>query len=152
MDISEIVEKINNGEKVGEVAKEVGISQSTLSRKLKNEGYNYDNKNKIYVRKNSENSQNKVVSNSELSLTDDEINFVKNSYQRLTFFEKDFEISWNKTKLPPRKPEKKTPYIISQQTFNEFKEFAESLENEYRVTQNELVEIALRKLMKEWGQ
>jgi hypothetical protein len=161
--VTEIVEKINNGEKVGDVAKSLGMAQSTLSRKLKIEGYTYNQKTKVYeiseeksndsssdVGKSSEKNQNIVKQNSELPLTDDEIKFVKDSYKRRTFFDKNFEVAWEKSKLPSRKPEKKTPYIISQKTFEDFKKFADVLENEYRITQNELVEIALQKLMREW--
>lgn len=163
MQVSEIVERINNGEKVGDVAKTLGIAQSTLSRKLKVEGYTYNQKTKVYeirgsnlnkgsnkIRKKSEDIQIDLKQNSELSLTEDEIKFVKDSHKRRTFFDKKFEIAWEKSELPSRKPEKKTPYIISQKTFEDFKKFADSLDNEYRISQNELVEIALQKLMREW--
>lgn len=181
MTISEIIEKLNNKEKLDDLAANLALSKDTLRRKLKNVGYVYNNSTKNYefigkqsdkskidiqeiskqpeknnqikVRKTSEKNQSEVKQNAEFPLTAEEIKFVKDAYQRRSraFSDKKFEVSWEKSQLPSRKPEKKTPYIISQKTFDEFKEFADSLENEYRVTQNELVEIALQKLMREWG-
>jgi hypothetical protein len=158
--VEEIVKRINNGEKVGEVAKSLKMAQSTLSRKLKNEGYSYNNKTKVYelisdeksneVGKNSEENQKRKTKIEKNVLTEEEIEFVKKAYKRRTFLDRKFEVSWEKSQLPSRKPEKKTSYIISEQTFTEFAKFASALENEYRVTQNELVEIALQRLMGEW--
>jgi uncharacterized membrane protein YqiK len=178
--ISEIVEKLNNKEKMDDLAAALTMSKDTLRKKLKSVGYVYNNSTKIYefigeqseknkidskeilkqtgkriqnkVRKNSEINQNEVKQNVEFPLTEEEIKFVKDSYQRRNraFSDRKFEVSWEKSQLPSRKPEKKTPYIISEKTFDEFRKFADSLENEYRVTQNELVEIALQKLMREW--
>lgn len=178
--ISEIIEKLNNKEKMDDLAAILALSKDTLRKKLKSVGYAYNNSTKIYefigeqsekskidsqeilkqIDKNSKNIvgkkskkiQDKVKQNDEFPLTEEEIKFVKDSFQRRNraFSDRKFEVSWEKSQLPSRKPEKKTPYIISQKTFDEFKEFADSLENEYRVTQNELVEIALQKLMREW--
>ena len=167
MEISEIVEKINNGQKVGDVAKLLGISQSTLSRNLKLGGYFYNNKMKVYelvgnipngdvsdLVKSSEkfpkNDEVKVEQNEELALNKEEIKFIKDSYKRQNLFDKKFELIREKSELPSKKPEKKVPYIISDKTFKEFKDFAQELENEYRITQNELVEIALQKFMRDF--
>ncbi len=104
----------------------------------------------------SNNVQRKIGVKSEstddkISLTEDEVKFIKDAYKRRNLFDKQFEITWEKSQLPPRKPEAKPTYIISEKTFSDFKKFAKGLENDYRITQNELVEIALQKLMKEWG-
>lgn len=156
MDISEIVNRINNGEKVGDVAKSLNMAQSTLSRKLKVEGYRYNNKTKVYELrdKNSENNDSQVVKINEKStnqeLTEDEIKFVKDSYKNRTFFDEEFELNYEKNNLPPRKPEKKTNYIVSAKTYDEFEKFAEKVGEPKRMTRNDLVEMALRKFMKDF--
>lgn len=166
MDIADIVERINNGEKIVDISETLEISRGTLSKKIKDAGYVYNNKTKVHefvgktseelqrnVRKDSDKKKVKLEEKSELALTEEEINFVKSSYKRRNhaFSDKNFEVAWEKAHLPSRKPEKKTPYIISDKTFEEFKAFSSELENEFRVTQNELVEIALRKLMNDWA-
>lgn len=157
MDFIDVVGRINSGEKVGQVAKDLGISQSTLSRKLKENGFVYNNKFKVYEKKsenivnNSEDNQIKMVEKDKNVLTDDEIKFLKQFYKISNSSDKYLQVSIEKSKLPPRKPEKKTSYIISKNTYDEFRRFSENLENEYRVSQNELVEIALNKLMREWS-
>lgn len=157
MGTSEIVERINNGEKVGEVAKSLGMAQSTLSRKLKVEGYVYNNKTKVYeLRENSSVKSSSVVvedyekSTNEL-LTKEEIQFVKDSYKRSTFFDKDFELNYEANNLPPRKPEKRTNYIVSEKTYEEFETFAEKVGEPKRLTRNDLVEMALRMFMREFS-
>lgn len=179
MEISEIVEKLNRKEKLDDVAVSLGISKDKLRRKLKDAGYVYNNSTKVYelngelhekneidekkdsdlhnkkteneFRNKSEYIRNEMKQDSEIYLNKDEIKFVKDLYKSRNNTDKKFEIVWEKLRLPSRKPEKKTPYIISQKTFDDFKKFADELENEYRITQNELIEIALRKLMEEWG-
>lgn len=153
MDVIDIVNKVNvDGVTLKEIAEDLSVSTTTLSRRLKKEGYYYDNSKKKYEKgeNNSEKVQKKVEVKKEEILTKEEISFVKNAYKRGEFYDKKFEITWEKSNLPPRKPEKKTPYIISQQTFEEFRSFSENLENELRITQNELVEIALSKFMREF--
>lgn len=156
METSEIVERINDGEKVADVAKSLGMSRSTLSRNLKVEGYSYNNKTKVYElrEKSSESSSDRVANDYEKStkqlLTDDEIKFIKDSYRRRTLFDKDFELNYEKNDLPPRKPEKRTNYIVSEKTYEEFEAFSENVGEPRRLTRNDLVEMALRKFMRDF--
>jgi len=152
--VGEIVERINGGEKVGDVAKSLNISQNTLSKRLRKNGYNYNQSTKRYeivenVSEVSAEVRKKAEESSELILTEEEVKFIKNLYKKEKDFDPNFRINWERSKLPPKRPDKKVPYIISEKTFNEFKAFADVLEEEYRVTQNELVEMALRKFMRE---
>lgn len=48
MIISELILKLNGDSKAIEVAKELGVSGSTLARRLKAVGYSYNNKSKVY--------------------------------------------------------------------------------------------------------
>lgn len=156
MEIYEIVEKINNGETVGDVAKFLKMSRNTLSRKLKAAGYKYDYKISGYKLREdgSENNNNKVVENHEKGtnelLTKGEIQFVKDSYKRLALFDKDFELNYEKNNLPPRKPEKRTNYIVSEKTYEEFETFAREVGEPIRMTRNDMVEMALRKFMRDF--
>lgn len=178
MTIGDIVAKLNGDFKAKEVAESVGISQSTLSRKLKNLGYVYDNKSKLYdfagseedkinidrmevsefksekvakkVVKKSEKIQNEVKGNSDENLSEDEIKFVKELYKGRTNRDKEFELNYEFSKLPSRKPERKTSYIISKETFEEFESFAKKLAEENRMSKNDFVEIALRRFMKDF--
>lgn len=50
MNIEQAVEKINNKEaKRKDIAQELGMSETTLSRRIKEAGYTYDNTAKIYI-------------------------------------------------------------------------------------------------------
>ncbi|ABS24220.1 hypothetical protein Bcer98_4039 (plasmid) [Bacillus cytotoxicus NVH 391-98] len=49
MKIIEIVNEINAGERVPVIAKRLGVSKDTLSRRLKSVGYKFDNSLKKYV-------------------------------------------------------------------------------------------------------
>lgn len=86
----------------------------------------------------------------ELSLTQEEIKYLKELYRFERPQVKRLKLAMELAELPPKKPEKKVPYIISEETFEKFKGFCASLENDYRTTQNELVEAALLKFMKDF--
>ncbi|MDA1861357.1 hypothetical protein PDK22_27150 [Bacillus cereus group sp. BY122LC] len=75
--VIDVVDAVNNGEKVLEIAKKLGISKDTFSRRLSEVGYKFNNSLKIYeylgeasekekvnVRKSSEIFQKKVRKNS----------------------------------------------------------------------------------------
>lgn len=167
MQTSEIVERINNGEKVGEVAKSLGIAQSTLSRKLKVEGYFYNNSTKVYEIINKNNKSLGEISDKnnkeipEAVLTEEEIAFVKDLYNnktRINDFEKEFlslplKEKETKKKQPGAKEPAKHTIIISQQTDKEWTEFVKKAEQKYkiRVGKHDLYEMALRKFMRDFS-
>ncbi|WP_374148936.1 hypothetical protein [Priestia megaterium] len=49
MNVLEIINSLNNGAKMKDVAAKLGISHNTLSRHLKKVHYVYDNKKKEYI-------------------------------------------------------------------------------------------------------
>jgi hypothetical protein len=70
MKIIDIINVINNGEKVPVVAKSLGVSKDTLSRRLKSVGYKFDNslKKYVYFGNDSEKSRNDETLFSDLVL------------------------------------------------------------------------------------
>ncbi|HHP5741508.1 TPA: hypothetical protein ACSC8Z_005811 [Bacillus paranthracis] len=70
MKIIDIINVINNGEKVPVVAKSLGVSKDTLSRRLKSVGYKFDNslKKYIYFGNDSEKNRNDETLFSDLVL------------------------------------------------------------------------------------
>jgi hypothetical protein len=54
MKIKDVINRLNNGDVVSDVAQELNISKDTLNRRLKNWGYEWDNSAKIRVYKGNE--------------------------------------------------------------------------------------------------
>lgn len=90
-------------------------------------------------------NQNMGNGNSDDFLSKDEISYFKKLYKQRTSFDKDLEFEYNN--LPPRKPNKNTNYIISNETFEEFEVFSNKVADTKRITRDDLVEMALRKFM-----
>lgn len=192
MKISDVVMKLNGEMKVTEVAKEVGVSKDTLSRRLKTVGYEYNNSSKKYefkgeltdknkiddtdfstlynkksVRKSDKNNKkiinksdednislinkpdnnNLVVSeNNDIHLTNDEKLFIK----KLCEHQNEIRLSIDFSMLPIRNKTKKHQMEISEKTYNEFEEFAKHMKDK-RFSKNDLMEIALVRLMREFS-
>lgn len=51
MNITKIVEKINGGATLDDIATKQGVSRSTICRALRNEGYSYNRSIKMYFKK-----------------------------------------------------------------------------------------------------
>jgi len=167
MQTSEIVQRINSGEKVGEVAKSLGMAQSTLSRKLKVDGYFYNNRTKVYeiIEKDTKSfgeiSEKNKTEIPEIVLTEEEILFVKDLYKSkrtISDLEREFWDLPSKEKGPSKKnPNAKEPakptIIISQQTDKEWTEFVEKVEQKYtnKIGKHHLYEMALRKFMRDFN-
>lgn len=140
MDIQNLIERVSKGESVKSLADSLGVSRDNLRKKFNEEGYFYNNKTKKY--------EKEVVKDKVFSVfTDEEIKFLKD-FSNAFMNNETYDIPFLRSLLPARKPEKKTPYIISEKTYEQFRSFSEEFENNFRVTQNELVEIALREFMK----
>lgn len=140
MDIQTLIERVQKGESVKSLADSLGVSRDNLRKKFNEAGYFYNNKTKKY--------EKEVVKDEVFTVfTDEEIKFLKDFSNNFINHE-TYDIPFLRSLLPARKPEKKTPYIISEKTYEKFRSFSEELENEFRITQNELVEIALCEFMK----
>lgn len=140
MDIQTLIERVQKGESVKSLADSLGVSRDNLRKKFNKEGYFYNNKTKKY--------EKEVVKDEVFSVfTDEEIKFLKD-FSNIFINQETYDIPFLRSVLPARKPEKKTPYIISEKTYEQFRSFSEEFENKLRITQNELVEIALREFMR----
>ncbi|MBW8351168.1 hypothetical protein K0H71_17230 [Bacillus sp. IITD106] len=100
------------------------------------------------AKNNSQRNQKIMRENLDDFLTKEEIRFLKDSYKRRTLFDKGLEFEYNN--LPPRKPDKKTNYTISEETFEEFEIFSNNISEKKRITRDDLVEMALRKFMRDF--
>lgn len=90
------------------------------------------------------------VEQEELYLTKEEIEFVKKLAKGRDEWRKNFELNYEYSKLPSRKPSKKVPYEISLETFYKFEEFCEQVGQSRRMSRNDLVEMALQKFMRDY--
>ncbi|MBD8007546.1 hypothetical protein [Bacillus norwichensis] len=93
-------------------------------------------------------SQKKMRINSDNLLTKEEIRYLKVLYKNRTRFDKGLEFEYNN--LPPRKPEVKPNYILSDETFESFEVFSKKVAETKRITRDDLVEMALRKFMRDF--
>lgn len=179
MRLNEAIEILNSKKmNIQSLAKEFGISKDLLADILKDHGYEFNNKTKLreYVREGTpvdidldsvikerkstkgtnkrkqilNNNLKKIGEKSDLNLTEDEIKFIKKLAKGRTDWDKDFELNYEFSKLPSRKPSKKVPYEISLTTFKKFEEFAEEVGEPKRMTRNDLVEMALQKFMNDF--
>ncbi|MCY7936304.1 hypothetical protein MOF37_07655 [Bacillus spizizenii] len=85
-------------------------------------------------------------------LTDEEIMFVKELHMQYKkeggMYRKIFLDTY--AHLPNRKPNVKAPYMISKATVEEFDEFMSALSDDFRITRNDLAEMALRYFVQEF--
>ncbi|MCY8546430.1 hypothetical protein, partial [Bacillus vallismortis] len=85
-------------------------------------------------------------------LTDEEIMFVKELHMQYKkdggMYRKIFLDTY--AQLPNRKPNVKAPYMISKATAEEFDEFTNALADDFRITRNDLAEMALRYFVQEF--
>lgn len=172
--------KLNGEMTTPAVAKEVGVSKDTLSRRLKIVGYEYNNSSKKYEyngdlnekskvdetdfstlynkkfvnksdknnnieSKKTENNNVEVSENNDIHLTNDEKLFIK----KLCEHQSDIRLSIDFSMLPIRNKTKKHQMEISEKTYNDFEEFAKRMKDK-RFSKNDLMEIALVRLMREF--
>lgn len=80
------------------------------------------------------------------TLTEEEIMFVKELHMQYKkdggMYRKIFLDTYSD--LPNRKPNVKAPYMISKATVEEFDQFMSALSDDFRITRNDLAEMALR--------
>lgn len=85
-------------------------------------------------------------------LTEEEIMFVKELHMQYKkdggMYRKIFLDTY--ANLPNRKPNIKTPYMISKATAEEFDEFTNALADDFRISRNDLAEMALRYFVQEF--
>lgn len=192
MKISDIILKLNGEMTTPAVAKEVGVSKDTLSRRLKTVGYEYNNSSKKYeyngdlneknkiddtdfstlynknvskksdknnrkiIKKSDENNSNVLdksdennknkTENNDINLTNDEKLFIK----KLCEHQSDIRLSIDFSMLPIRNKTKKHQMEISEKTYNDFEDFAKRMKDK-RFSKNDLMEIALVRLMREFN-
>lgn len=183
--------KLNGQMTTPAVAKELGVSKDTLSRRLKTVGYEYNNSSKKYeyngelndkskvdetdfstlynnkvvnkseknhkkiinksngdnekVMVKSDENNKKIVNNNDIILTNDEKLFVKKLCEHQT----EIRLSIDFSMLPIRNKTKKHQMEISEKTYNDFEEFAKRMKDK-RFSKNDLMEIALVRLMREF--
>ncbi|GEM_PF-4668338 len=185
MNLKEIIELVNSKQKtVPQITDMLGCSRDLLKSILKENGYSYDQKKKIYIhsgegeitdfslipiikerqerqtkrRNKSDNSQNKIrkesdknKQESDLYLTEEEIKFVKNLMKGKTEWEREFELNYSFSNLPGKKPSKKATYEISKETYDKFERFSEVIGEKHRMSKNDLIEIALVRMMDDFN-
>lgn len=190
--ISDVILKLNGEMTTPAVAKEVGVSKDTLSRRLKTVGYEYNNSSKKYeyngdlnekgkiddtdfstlynktVSKKTDKNNKKIINksdinngnvlkesdidnknkieNNDISLTNDEKLFIK----KLCEHQSDIRLSIDFSMLPIRNKTKKHQMEISEKTYNDFEDFAKRMKDK-RFSKNDLMEIALVRLMREFN-
>jgi len=169
--------KLNGQMTTPAVAKEVGVSRDTLSRRLKTVGYEFNNSSKKYEftgdlsekskidemdfpkneRKNPDKNNKKIIKtsgesnkneikNDDINLTNDEKKFIKKLYNH----QSEIRLSVDFSMLPIRDKTKKHQMEISEKTYNDFEEFAKRMKDK-RFSKNDLMEIALVRLMREFN-
>lgn len=168
--ISDVIHKVNEQSiTLSTLANEIGIAKDTLRRRLKSCGYSFNNKSKKYDYvgelnekdeidktdisevfkskniKKSDKNQIKSVEKNDFDLSDDEKKFVKKLYSH----QNDIRLSIDLSMLPIRRKTKKHSIEISEQTYNEFEEFSSRMK-EKRYTKNDLIEIALMRMIREF--
>lgn len=207
MKVSEVLQRVKNGENMTAIADDIGLSRSGLTKKMNKIGFVFDRAVKEYTlagdnqidvaildfdlndsigllkkrmegasRNSEDDSRNtekeprkKVEEETEKIdsihedvpiirerednvLTTEEIMFLKELYLQYKrdggMFRKIFLDTY--AELPNRKPSIKTPYMISKTTADEFDDFANGLVDEFRVTRNDLVEMAMRYFVQEF--
>lgn len=126
------------------------LIQERIANRGRRKNNSTSNKNKKKIAEKSEKNQIKKKDNTEENFTKDEIRLLKGLVKERTEFLKNFELDIEFSELPPRKPTKKANYEISVETYEEFEAFAKRIANEKRMTRNDLVEIALRKFIKDF--
>ncbi|CAD5901334.1 hypothetical protein CMALT430_490016 [Carnobacterium maltaromaticum] len=86
------------------------------------------------------------------TLTEEEIMFVKELHMQYKkdggMYRKIFLDTYSD--LPNRKPNVKAPYMISKATVEEFDQFMSALSDDFRITRNDLAEMALRYFVQEF--
>ncbi|MGE6349424.1 hypothetical protein ACQKIY_31300 [Bacillus mycoides] len=172
MKIISVIDELNQGRKMPDLASELGTSKDTLRKRLNEYGYKYDNsakkylfvgnlsekekidnmelevKNKNKVRNKSEINQNKVIEKDDknnMQFSEEEVNFLK----RLSEDVRDSNLGLfiELSRLPSNAETKKSSIIISKQIHDDFEEFAEPYANK-RISKNSLIELALYEFMR----
>lgn len=172
MDIVQGIQLMNEGKaKRKDIAERLGVHPSTLSRMIKEAGFEYDNVNKLYiniaiagsatggepkgvaVRKDSDKKKNEGQPKAQpearqqlkakIELTEHEIIKLKN-----LIAEQERDVLYLKLKEIPNEETKKKSVLITDTTYKEFEQFAEQVPH---ITKNQLIEIALRELMQRYG-
>ncbi|MEC1264970.1 hypothetical protein P9C50_09845 [Bacillus subtilis] len=86
------------------------------------------------------------------TLTEEEIMFLKELHMQYKkdggMYRKIFLDTYSD--LPNRKPNVKAPYMISKVTVEEFDQFMSALSDDFRITRNDLAEMALRYFVQEF--
>ncbi|MDR4436312.1 hypothetical protein [Bacillus tequilensis] len=86
------------------------------------------------------------------TLTEEEVMFVKELHMQYKkdggMYRKIFLDTY--AHLPNRKPNIKTPYMISRATAEEFDDFTNALADDFRISRNDLAEMALRYFIQEF--
>lgn len=174
MYIKDAIEVLNSKKMtIQELSKKLNVSKDLLGDVLKENHYIFNNKtkqrefigkkednfnltekiierkNNKKPRRNNEKSKNQLLEEEKL-FSDDEISFLKELYKHNKNIGSDFNLISQHSKLPARKPEKKTNYIVSMVTYEQFERFAEKIGTPKRMSRNDLVEMALIDFMERY--
>lgn len=174
MYIKDAIEILNSKQMtIQELSKKLNVSKDLLGDVLKENHYIFNNKtkqrefigkkednfdlneklierkNNKKTRKNNEKSKNQPLEEEKL-FSNDEISFLKELYKHNKNIGSDFNLISQHSKLPARKPEKKTNYIVSMVTYEQFERFAEKIGTPKRMSRNDLVEMALIDFMERY--
>lgn len=141
-------EYVGEGEPV-DIELDLVIAERKSSKGAKNKKQK-SNINDEKVRKKSDKSMIKIEQKEELHLTKEEIEFIKKLAKGRDDWRTNFELNYEYSQLPSRKPSKKVPYEISLETFHKFEEFSVRVGESRRMSRNDLVEMALQKFMKDY--
>lgn len=178
MKLYEVIQSLNSDKSVVDYANEFGVSRKTVTERLKKIGYIYENNSKTYIYtgdpklkkevdnqefiikkkvinssksnnkslKKSDKNQIKEVEKDDDSLTKEEVKFLKEMLKNRS----NMSLVIDFTMLPPKGKDttKKHTLEISQETWDRFSEFSENWK-EKRLSKNDLIEIAIRRLMRD---
>lgn len=141
-------EYVGEGEPV-DIDLDLAIGERKSPKVIKNKKQKSSNGNKKVGIK-SDKSMIKMEQKDELYLNKEEVDFIKKMVKGRDDWQKNFELNYEYSQLPPRKPSKKVPYEISLETFYKFEEFSERVGESRRMSRNDLIEMALQKFMKDF--
>lgn len=174
MKIISVIDELNQGRKMPDLASELGTSKDTLRKRLNEYFYKYDNsekkylfvgdlsekekidnmeldvKNKNKIRNKSEKSQTKVIKNVEkekIEFSEEEVKILKDFSKKVT--DTDLGLFMDLAFLPSNAEIKKSSIIISKQIHDDFEEFADKYANR-RISKNSLIELALDEFMRKY--
>ena len=112
---------------------------------------NKSEKNQKKIINESENKQEKNEQKDEQNIfTEEEIKCLKDFAERRIKARNELDLKYEVSMLPSKQINKKSSYDISKKTYDEFDEYHKKYGNVYRMSKNDMLEVALIRFMREF--